>query len=111
MTRKCFGDTEMARKVFWCGGSGKKIFGMAGVASGKKSVLAWRECQEKCFGIAGLTILPPLSSDKIRGKILEVQNLLAFYQWQSQLTGGQVLGSTLLPSAGVRVPLTTSTQG
>ena len=32
----------MTRKVFWCSGNGKK------------SVLASREWQEKCFGIAGI---------------------------------------------------------
>ena len=45
--------------------------------------------------------LAPLSSDKIQAKIL-VQNLRGFYQRQSQLIGGQVLGPTILPPAGVR---------
>ena len=53
---------------------------MAGVA--KKSVLAWRERQKKCFGIAGLTRkvfwrggsdnFAPVSSDEIRAKILDL---------------------------------------
>ena len=63
--------------------------------------------------------LAPFSSDKIRAKILDlgyggarhepsityVQNLRGFYQRQSQLTGGQMLGATILPPAGARESL------
>ena len=84
---------EVARKVFCRGGSDKT------------SVLVWQEWQEKCFCVVGVTILPPLAA------INSEQNLRGFYQRQSQLTGGQVLGPTLLPPAGVRIPVKTSTQG
>ena len=56
--------------MFWRGGSGKK------------SVLARREQQEKCFGVAGVARkvfwrvgsddFAPFSSDKIRAKILDL---------------------------------------
>ena len=62
----------------------------------------------------------PFSSDKIRAKILDlgyggarhepsityVQNLRGFYQRQSQLIGGRVLATTILPPAGARQPVT-----
>ena len=99
--KKCFGVARAARKVFWRGGSGKT------------SVLAWRERQEKCFGVAGVArkvfwrggsdYSAPFSSYKIRA------NLRGFYKRQSQLTGGQVLGPTIFPPAGARVPVMTST--
>ena len=47
VAKKCFDEAGAARKVFWRGGSGKK------------SVLAWQERQEKCFGVAGVRSLPP----------------------------------------------------
>ena len=69
--------------------------------------------------------LAPFSSDKIRAKILDlgyggarhepsityVKNLRGFYQRQSQLTGGRVLDTTILPPAGVRLPMMTLTRG
>ena len=42
MGKECFGVAVVGRKVFWHGGSGKK------------SVLVWREWQDKCFGVAGV---------------------------------------------------------
>ena len=93
-----------------------------GAKTVRKVFLKKGECQEKCFGVVGvarkvflgrpakikgqtlLTILPPSAAIKSE------QNLRGFYQRQSQLTGGQVLGPTILPPAGVRGPLTTFTQ-
>ena len=67
-----FGVAGVARKVVWRSGSGKKCD------------LARREWQEKCFGMAGVSRKvfwrsrtdnsAPLSSDKIRAKILDFGN-------------------------------------
>ena len=72
----------MARKVFWCSGSGKKsvlawwewlekCFGVAGVArkvfwrggSGKKSVLVGGSSKKKCVGVAEVTIWVTMSQN------------------------------------------------
>ena len=42
--------------------------------------------------------------------ITYVQNLRGFYQRQSELMGGQVLGPMIVPPAGVRGPLMMFTQ-